>query len=90
MQQWVHPIGARGRERYLGIGPHDTRDRAEIVQEFLELGVARCGDPDEQVAAELVRGYADVELRNVARYRAERERLGVPLTEDLATLLDER
>lgn len=40
-------------------------------------------------AADLVRGYEDVKLRNVALYRAERERLGLPLGSDLVALLDE-
>ncbi|WP_109527313.1 MULTISPECIES: indolepyruvate ferredoxin oxidoreductase family protein [Nocardia] len=41
-------------------------------------------------AAELVRGYEDVKLRNVARYRAERERLDLPLSGELIALVDRR
>ena len=40
-------------------------------------------------AAELVRGYEDVKLASVERYRARRAELGVPLSPGVTELLDD-
>jgi indolepyruvate ferredoxin oxidoreductase len=67
-----------------------------LMTDYAEAVARLAGDLDAAgydravAVAEVVRGYEDVKLGNVERYRARRAELGMPVSADLQRLLDGR
>jgi indolepyruvate ferredoxin oxidoreductase len=85
------PLDPFGRTRVRRIERALAADYREVVQRL--AGELDAAGYDRAVAvaeaAELVRGYEDVKLGNVAVYRARRAELGVPLDGGLGQLLQQ-